>query len=131
MFLVDSSAWIEYLRPQGSVRIKARVRNLLEKEEAAVCGIVITEVLRGVKEDAAFEALRGIFFALPRLPLDEACIVRAAQWGRKLRRKGRTIPTTDLLIGAAAFHHVPILHADADFVALAAATGLKQEYIRP
>jgi len=131
MFLVDSSAWIEYLRPRGSAKVKARVRDLLEKEEAAVCGIVITEVLRGVREDEAFEALKDVFLALPRLPLDEVVYERAAQWGRQLRRKGKTLPTTDLLIGAAAFGHVPVLHADSDFVTLASATGLKQEYVKP
>jgi predicted nucleic acid-binding protein len=130
MFLVDSSAWIEYLRPRGSAKIKARVRDLLEKEETAVCGIVITEVLRGVREDGAFDALKEIFLALPRLPLDEAAFERASQWGRLLRRKGKTLPTTDLLIGASAFNRAPVLHADADFVTLASASGLKQEFIK-
>ena len=29
MFLVDSSVWIEYLRPKGSIRIKERVKDLI------------------------------------------------------------------------------------------------------
>jgi predicted nucleic acid-binding protein len=130
MFLVDSSAWIEYLRPRGNAGIKARVRDLLEKDEAAVCGIVITEVLRGVREDAAYEALEGMFSALPCLPLSEAVFVRAAQWGRRLQQAGKTLPTTDLLIGAAAYGHVAVLHADVDFGLLASSTGLKQEYLK-
>jgi len=34
MFLIDSSAWIEYLRPKGSKKIKERVKEILQKEEA-------------------------------------------------------------------------------------------------
>jgi len=130
MFLVDSSAWIEYLRPRGNAKVRAFVRDLLEREEAAVCGIVITEVLRGVKEDKAFDALKDTFFALPRLPLGEGEFERAANWGRQLHRKGKALPTTDLLIGAAAFNRACVLHCDADFVLLGATTRLKQEYIK-
>jgi len=43
MFLIDSSAWIEYLRPNGSKRVKERVREILEKDDAVSCGIVISE----------------------------------------------------------------------------------------
>jgi len=43
MFLIDSSAWIEYLRPNGSKRVKERVREILEKDDAVSRGIVISE----------------------------------------------------------------------------------------
>lgn len=29
MYLIDSSVWIEYLRPKGSAALKERVRDLL------------------------------------------------------------------------------------------------------
>ena len=51
MFLIDSSAWIEYLRPKGSVKIKERIRDILQKEEAVCCGIVVVEILRGSKDE--------------------------------------------------------------------------------
>ncbi len=34
MYLIDSSAWIEYLRPNGSKKVKDRVREVLRREEA-------------------------------------------------------------------------------------------------
>ena len=57
MFLIDSSAWIEYLRPNGSKKVKQRVREVLEKDEAVTCGIVVVEILRGVKDDKLFKIL--------------------------------------------------------------------------
>ena len=47
MFLIDSSAWIEYLMPNGSKKVKDKVRDILEKDDAATCGIVVVEILRG------------------------------------------------------------------------------------
>ena len=91
MFLVDSSAWIEYLRPRGNAKVRAFVRDLLEREEAAVCGIVITEVLRGVKEDKAFDALKDTFFALPRLPLGEEEFERAANMRDEIEKMKKLI----------------------------------------
>jgi predicted nucleic acid-binding protein len=57
MFLIDSSAWIEYLRPKGSQDVKERVRDILQKEEAVSCGIVIVEILRGAKNEKDFQLL--------------------------------------------------------------------------
>lgn len=44
MFLIDSSAWIEHLRPGGSKKVKERVREILEKDDTVSCGIVIVEI---------------------------------------------------------------------------------------
>ena len=60
MFLIDSSAWIEYLRPKGSIRVKERIRNILQKEEAVSCGIVTVEILRCSKDERDFQSLNQI-----------------------------------------------------------------------
>jgi len=129
MVLIDSSAWIEFIRPGGSPVAKARVRQLLETGLAATCGVVSVEVLRGARHRRDFEALSEAFAALPQLPLDEAVIARAAAWGFDLDKKGTALPTTDLLIAAAAFEKAVLLHADRDFELIAATFGLAQERI--
>ena len=60
MFLIDSSAWIEYLRPKGSIKVKERIRNILQKEEAVSCGIVSTTDL--LIASAAYKKARLIQF---------------------------------------------------------------------
>jgi len=57
MFLIDSSAWVEYLRPKGSIKVKERIRDILQKEEAVSCGIVVVEILRGSKDEKDFQSL--------------------------------------------------------------------------
>jgi predicted nucleic acid-binding protein len=126
MFLIDSSAWIEYLRPNGSTRVKRRVREVLEKDEAVTCGIVLVEILRGAKDDRLFNTLKETLLALPQIPINDEVIEKAAQWGYTLDRKGKTVSTTDLFIAAAASNKAAVLHVDSDFEIIAS-LGLRQE----
>jgi predicted nucleic acid-binding protein len=130
MFLIDSSAWIEYLRPNGSKRVKERVREILEKDDAVSCGIVIVEILRGARDEKTFHLLKESLSSLPQVPIDEAVIERASEWGFKLDRKGKNVSTTDLFIAASAKEKSAIvLHLDSDFEIIASVCGVKQEKI--
>lgn len=127
MFLIDSSAWIEYLRPKGSQEIKERVRGVLQREEAISCGIVTVEILRGAKSERDFQALHDSLFALPQIPIDEIVIERASKWGFLLDRKGKSVSTTDLLIAAAVYKRARILHSDSDFERIASEMDSEEE----
>jgi predicted nucleic acid-binding protein len=129
MFLVDSSAWIEYLRPNGSPAVKTRVRGLLEREEACICGVVLVEVLRGARTEKDWTAVHESLTALPHIPIDAAVIDKAARWGFQLDRKGATFSTTDRLIAAAAHGQATLVHRDRDFTRIAAMVRLKEEYV--
>lgn len=129
MFLIDSSAWIEYFRPGGSTNVKQRVRNVLLKDEAATCGVVLVEVLRGAKNEKDYKAIHDALMSLPVIPLDDIVTERAAQWGYSLARKGKTPPTTDFMIAAAAHEKAVLLHLDQDFEAMGTLVGLTHERI--
>jgi len=129
MYLIDSSAWIEYLRPHGSQKVKDRVREILRREEAYCCGVVAVEVLRGAKTEKDWNTLREALSSLPQLPLDDAVIERASKWGFLLDRKGKTASTTDLLIASAAHKKATLIHLDKDFTMIASTTGLEEELL--
>ncbi len=129
MFLIDSSAWIEYLRPKGSKKVKERVKEILQKEEAVSCGVVVVEILRGAKNEKDFRSLHESLTSLPQIPIDDAVIERASQWGYLLDRKGKSVSTTDLLIAAAAYKKAHLLHADRDFGIISSVVELDQERI--
>ncbi|MEW6002426.1 MAG: PIN domain nuclease [Nitrospirota bacterium] len=127
MFLIDSSAWIEYFRPDGSKKIKERVKEILQRDEAVTCGVVIVEILRGAKDERSFQTLRDSLFSLPQIPTDSAVIERAAEWGFRLDRKGKIVPTTDLFIASASYKRAKLLHLDSDFEVIASHFDLEQE----
>jgi predicted nucleic acid-binding protein len=129
MYLIDSSAWIEYLRPAGSPRVKERVREILQREEAACCGIVIVEVLRGARSEKDFKTLRESLLSLPQFRIDERVIALASEWGYHLDRKGKIVSTTDLLIASAAYGRAVILHQDKHFEVIGQEVGVEQEPI--
>jgi predicted nucleic acid-binding protein len=127
MFLIDSSAWIEYLRANGSKKVKERVRHILQGEEAACCGIIAVELLRGCKNEKDFHLLQDTLMSLPQIPIDDIVIGRASKWGFILDRKGKTVSTTDLLIAAAAYKKACLIHLDSDFEMMSSIIGLEQE----
>lgn len=129
MFLIDSSVWIEYLRPTGSRKVKERLRDILQEGEAVCCGVVVMEILRGAKNDRDFHVLRDSLLSLPQIPMDDTVIERASKWGYMLDRKGKVASTTDLLISASAFKKARLLHLDSDFEMIASVVGLEEEKI--
>jgi predicted nucleic acid-binding protein len=126
--LVDSSAWIEYLRGTESPA-HLRLRGLIEDDEAiAITDVVAMEVLAGARrpgEASALQRLLGRARPLPTRPFFDH--EAAARIFRACRAKGE-IPRSlaDCMIAAVAIRTgVPVLHADRDFDVIARHTELR------
>ncbi len=129
MFLIDSSVWIEFLRPKGSAKIKEKVRELLGLGVVVSCAVVVIEILRGAKNKKDFDELYYSFSSLPQIPIDERVIKIASQWGFEMDRKGKIVSTTDLVIAAVAYKNAKLLHIDADFKTIASFYDLEEEML--
>ncbi len=129
MILIDSSAWIEFLRDTGSPVCK-RVDRLLAAE-LATCHPIRMEVLAGARSEEHLRDLRRLLARASLLPTEPADYEEAAALYRTCRREGQTVRRLmDCLIAAIAIRAgVPVLHADSDFVTLARHTPL--EIARP
>jgi len=119
MILVDTSAWVEFLRDTGSSAC-VRVDELLAAE-IAICHPVRMEVLAGARDERHLRDLRGLLARgsiVETLPTDYE---DAAALYRSCRRQGETVrKLIDCLIAAHAIRaHLPLLHADNDFDVLA------------
>jgi predicted nucleic acid-binding protein len=125
MILIDTSAWIEFLRDTGSP-VCQRVDDLLAAE-AATCDPIVMEVLAGARDDTHLRLLRGLLSRAVVLPTLPAHYENAALLYRRARLSGLTVRRQiDCLIAAIAIDYdVPLLHADRDFDALAQATTLQ------
>lgn len=125
MILIDTSAWVEFLRDTGSP-VARRVDDLLAGEHAC-CHPVRMEVLAGARDERHLQDLRGLLARVSLLPTTPADYEQAAGLYRTCRRRGTTVRRLmDCLIAAHAIRaDVPVLHADADFDALARHTDLR------
>ena len=125
MPLVDTSAWIEFLRDPVSP-IGDRVAELMNDDIAAVCEAVQMEVFAGARNDQHLVHLRGVLSGATIIPIQPSDYYDAAILYRACRQNGITIRSQiDCLIAAVAIRaQIPILHNDSDFTALAQHTDL-------
>ena len=115
MLLVDTSAWIHLLRPDGDPAIRRRVEQALQTGEACWCAMVRLELWNGAGGDREKKVLRDFERLLPELPISDEVWNAAAELARQARANAVTIPAADLLIAACARHHGAGLEtADAD-----------------
>jgi predicted nucleic acid-binding protein len=95
--IVDTSVWIEYFNKPDSSYGEA-VEQLLKAGRVVGTGIVLTELLQGARVRKEFDAILANIIAIPFLETTLNTWVVAGEISYKLRRKGITIPTTDLVI---------------------------------
>ncbi len=130
MFLVDTSVWIEFFRPSGSLDLFATE---LELEEVVVCLPVVQEVLQGLDGQRAFNIAREAMLALPIVesPLTWEVYEHAVDLYRSARRAGVTVRSgVDCLIAACAIRNdLTVLHHDRDFDNLARVGPLDARHI--
>lgn len=125
MIVVDSSAWIEFLRDTGSPVCNA-VDRLLDAD-LAVCDAISMEILAGARDDHHLSQLRGLINRATMLPTTPADFDEAAALYRICRRRGETVrKLIDCLIAAVTIRAgAELLHADVDFAALERHTELR------
>ena len=129
MTLVDSSAWIEFLRDTGSP-VCQRVENLLDTD-ITICDPIRMEILAGARDDRHLSDLRRLIARARILPTRPAHYEEAASLYRVCRRGGETArKLVDCLIASIAIRaDVPILHCDADYDVLSRHTALRIDVV--
>jgi predicted nucleic acid-binding protein len=121
MLLLDSSVWIDASRGRSTEATRF-VQTRDAQEEIATAGIIVQEVLQGIREQSQFEQMRQVLWsALILEPRELSTYEVAAQLYRSARATGLTIrKPNDCLIAAMALEHGALLvHNDHDFVHLA------------
>lgn len=114
--LIDTSAWIEALRPNGDQGIRQRVRLAVEEGVAVFCDLVLLELWVGARGEPERRYLAALERELECLPTTPDVWRRSRELARHCRREGLTVPATDLLIASCAAHHqAGLLHRDRHF----------------
>ena len=125
VILIDTSAWIEFLRDTGSPTCN-RVDTALGGE-IATCDAVRMEVLSGARDERHLRRLRRLLAGAVAVPTEPVDYDEAAALYRLCRREGETVRRLmDCLIGAVAIRaDASVLHNDMDFDVLARHAGLR------
>ncbi len=127
MVLIDTTVWIDFFAARSSGHVVALENLIRNREDICACGIVLTEVLQGIRKDSEFKKTRDLFNNLLFLPMPYPVFLEAAEIYRGLRCKGITIrKSMDCMIASVAIENdIPLLHNDKDFEAIEKHCGLK------
>jgi predicted nucleic acid-binding protein len=119
--LVDTTVWIDFFRDLDTPQVRELERLIQSNEDVCICGVILTEVLQGIRDDKDYARTLASFDAFVLLPMSQQTFLRAAELYRTLRRRGLTIRNSvDCMIAAVAIEHdVPLLHNDRDYEAIA------------
>jgi len=127
MVIVDTSAWIEYLK-DGIPRVVKKVDQCLEQDMVGIGDLVYCEIMQGIRSPRERSQVSSLLLALPQFNMVGFGIAeKSAANYRLLRSKGLTVrKTIDVLIGTfCAEHGLQLIHHDSDFDLMAKHIGLK------
>jgi predicted nucleic acid-binding protein len=130
MILVDTSVWIDFLVGRDTPHVKSVESLIINREDICICGVVLTEVLQGIRDDKEYDNTKSIFSELIFLPMEEEAFLLAATIYRTCRSRGITIRNSiDCMIAATCIQHsVGLLHNDRDFDLIASQFDLQIEH---
>ena len=126
MVMIDSSAWIAFLRDEQSPTAGA-VAATLQSAAGATCGVVEMEIFSGAQSERHLQALEALLGSVERVSIEDEDYAAAAEIYRRCRARGITPRgLEDCLIGAIAMRtDTVVLHDDRDFDRLAEVTGVR------
>ena len=127
MVLVDTTVWIDFFAGRDRPHTAA-LQALIERDgDLCLCGVILAEVLQGIRADSEYRKTRLYLDVLVFLPMHRGVFVRSAEIYRSLRKQGITIrkPVDCMIASVAIEYDLPLLHNDRDFNRIAGKTKLK------
>jgi len=117
MTLVDTSVWIDFFAARNTAQVAMLESLIDQKEDLCLCGVVLTEVLQGIRDDKQHKQTESVLSSLILLPMDQSTFLLAANIYRTLRSRGITMRNSvDCMIAAVCIEHkAHLLHNDRDF----------------
>jgi predicted nucleic acid-binding protein len=98
--LADTTAWIEFFR--GRSKVADRLEMLLIENAVCTCGVVMFEVLQGIKSEGEKNKILSILATLPYFEMTKKLWQSAAELSLSLKKNGVNLPLSDFFIAAIA-----------------------------
>ena len=125
--LIDTTVWIDFFAGRQLPHVSVLERLIKNREDICICGIILTEVLQGIRKKSEFRKTKELFNSMIFLPMPYSVFLGAAEIYRTLRREGITIRNSvDCMIASVAIENdIILLHNDRDFTPIEKHLGLK------
>ncbi len=121
--VVDTSVWSRALKKGASSAGPQALRlaaMLTQGRPVVLLGVIVQEVLSGIRDASDFEMLKSRLERFPVLDLDRSDYVAAARLMNLCMSKGLRVSAVDALIASACIEHdCALLTCDDDFARIA------------
>ncbi|MCX6572308.1 MAG: PIN domain-containing protein [Candidatus Aminicenantes bacterium] len=125
-YFIDTSVWIPYFRESGSEHGDF-IDELIDESRVHINGIVLAELLTGARSSAELDRLASALAGLKLLPSDRASSESAGRSGFALKKKGISVPLSDIIIATDCIDHdLVLIESDRHYAAIAAHLPLKR-----
>ena len=93
------------------------IKAITHRDDIAICGVILAEVLQGVKSDKEYKLIKDNFTKLSFIEMSRDTYLFSSEIYRKLRKKGITVrkPIDCMIASVAIKNNIPLLHNDRDF----------------
>ncbi|MBI5101517.1 MAG: PIN domain nuclease [Nitrospirae bacterium] len=116
MVLVDTSVWIDFFQGPASPYADILDSLVRENNRAVICGLVLQEILQGIKDDRSHALTKERLSVFPFINTNKDTYIHASHLYRNMRKKGITIPPADATIAAIALaNKIPLFTKDEHF----------------
>jgi hypothetical protein len=117
MVLVDTTVWVDLFSGLTTPQVTTLELLITRREDICLCGVILTEVLQGIRDDEEHAKTQSTFSNLLYLQMTRGTFLLAAHIYRSLRARGITIRNSiDCMIASVCIENkVALLHNDRDF----------------
>lgn len=102
--LPDTCAWIDFFKARPTP-LAEDLKTALTNGTIVSCGVVMYELLQGIRSHKEEELVISAFQALPQLEMTATTWIKAGRLSADVRKKGHTIPLSDIIIAALALEN--------------------------
>lgn len=125
-YFIDTSVWIPYFR-DGGAEYGDFIDALIDENRVHINGIVLAELLTGARSPAETDRLSLALAGLKFVPSNRSSFQSAGRSGFALKKKGISIPLSDIIIATDCIDHsLVLIEADRHYAAIAVHLPLKR-----
>jgi len=127
MILVDTTVWIDFFKGAEEPHVGVLEHRIHGRDDLCICGLILTEVLQGLRSDRQYREVKRDLDNLIYLPMQRNIFINSAAIYRSLRKRGITVrkPIDCMIASVAIANDIPLLHNDRDFDPIAKHCGLR------
>lgn len=96
-FLPDTCAWIDFFNARNTPLATA-LGHALREGKVYTCGVIKYELVQGVRSEKEGKLLIDALHAVDYLEMTETLWIKAGRLSGALRKKGVTIPFSDIIV---------------------------------